>query len=348
MEKKEDTKKLYQYIQNKRTGRKVLATILSGEHAGKKMLAEDGELICAFGGRELWEDYREVILSVQDASVIGKDCRIFCEPVSKEKELVICGGGHVSIAVIKIAKMVGFSVTVLEDRIKFADDARRAGADRVICESFDRGMKQVEGGSDTYFVIATRGHRYDSMCLEMAVHKPNAYVGMMGSRRRAGLVLRQLADAGTDPGLLEQVHTPVGLKIQAETPEEIAVSIMGEIIQIKNSIGQSGGYSAEMLKLLSGAEGMSCPAVLATIVSKKGSAPRAVGTKMLVLPDGTQNGTIGGGCMEGQVLLKARRMLAESAPDFCLMTVNMTGEEAEDAGMVCGGVEEVMLELLQQ
>ena len=159
--------------------------------------------------------------------------RIFQERISRPAKLVICGAGHVSMPIIRMGEMLGFHVTVVEDRPKFADDARRAEADQVYCEPFEDGLAKIKGDTDTWFVIVTRGHRYDTDCLRTILGKPRAYVGMMGSKRRTAIVKDQLEAEGFEREVLEAVHTPIGLKIAAETPEEIAVSIMAEIIQIK-------------------------------------------------------------------------------------------------------------------
>ena len=159
--------------------------------------------------------------------------RIFQERISRPAKLVICGAGHVSMPIIRMGKMLGFHVTVVEDRPKFADDARRAEADQVYCEPFEDGLAKIKGDTDTWFVIVTRGHRYDTDCLRTILGKPRAYVGMMGSKRRTEIVKDQLEAEGVERDMLEAVHTPIGLKIAAETPEEIAVSIMAEIIQIE-------------------------------------------------------------------------------------------------------------------
>ena len=193
-------------------------------------------------------------------------------------------------------------------------------------------------------MIVTRGHRYDTECLEAILKKTYVYVGMMGSRRRVAMVKEQLANKGTDKVKLESVHTPIGLKIGAQTPEEIAVSIMAEIIQVKNSREKSGGYSRELLAALTDGR----KKVLATIISRKGSAPRDVGTKMLIMEDGTTIDTIGGGCVESEIIQKALLMMRTGKPDFQICRVDMTSEAAEDEGMVCGGVVEVMLEGLDK
>ena len=124
--------------------------------------------------------------------------------------------------VIKIGIMMGWEVTVLEDRPKFADNARRAGASHVICEPFEEGLDKVPGSSDTYFVIVTRGHRYDQACLEKIAEKEHAYIGMIGSRRRTTLVKKLLEEQGTDKAVLDAVYTPISAMIA--TPISSGVS----------------------------------------------------------------------------------------------------------------------------
>ena len=232
---------------------------------------------------------------------------------------------------------------MIEDRPKFADHARAAGADQVLCEPFSDGLSKIRGDSDSWFIIVTRGHRYDTECLEAILRKPYAYVGMMGSRRRVAIVKDQLEAKGVCREALDGVHTPIGLKIGAETPEEIAVSVMAEIIQVKNAGSAKGGYSPELLDAVLDPDD-SREKVLATIISRKGSAPRSVGTKMLIRADGTTVDTIGGGCIESEVIQKALLMMRAENEGFRLCTVDMTADAAEDEGMVCGGVVEVMLE----
>ena len=232
---------------------------------------------------------------------------------------------------------------MIEDRPKFADHARAAGADQVLCEPFADGLSKIRGDSDSWFIIVTRGHRYDTECLEAILQKPYAYVGMMGSRRRVAIVKDQLVAKGVCREALDGVHTPIGLKIGAETPEEIAVSVMAEIIQVKNAGSAKGGYSPELLDAVLDPDD-SREKVLATIISRKGSAPRSVGTKMLIRADGTTVDTIGGGCIESEVIQKALLMMRTEDEGFRLCTVDMTADAAEDEGMVCGGVVEVMLE----
>lgn len=303
-------------------------TILDGERAGEKRIihkeeAEKWNLVSGSEGTENRE-------------------HVFRERAGQPSHLIICGAGHVSMPIIRMGRMLGFFVTVLEDRPKFADKARAEGADEVICRPFAAGLAGIAGNRNTWFVIVTRGHRYDMECLEAVLKKTYAYVGMMGSRRRTQIVREQLEKKGFDRAVLDRVHAPIGLKIHAETPEEIAVSIMAEIIQIRNEEKRTGGYPEELLQALIQKDERE--KVLAVIISRKGSAPRGVGTKMLIREDGICTGTIGGGCIENEIIQNALLMMRTGRPDFQICTVDMSADAAEDEGMVCGGTVEVMLE----
>lgn len=317
-------REFYQAIKERRaagTPELTAATILDGPRAGGKFLLRGEKEAWAFG-----ESHAET--------------GVFMERLGGSPGLFVFGAGHVSMPIIKIGKMLRFSVTVLEDRPKFADQARRAGADRVICEPFSQGLAQAELGPDTYAVIVTRGHRYDEDCLygilsrERELGTACAYVGMMGSRRRTAMVRERMRELGI-------------------SEEEIAVSIFAQIIQIKNEKEQTEGYPEELLEAIqesydSGHDrnGSGRRAVLATIISRQGSAPRGVGTKMLIREDGTALGTIGGGCAESRVMQKALQMLRlPESPRFLVTGVDMTAQEAEEEGMVCGGRIQVMLEV---
>lgn len=337
---------LYQIIKKyKEQGPCMLATVLEGENIGEKMFFCEGELVWQSRKEGFLEKYFKELTGIEESSMtsIGKT-KVFVEQFGGDNHLVICGAGHVSMAVIRIAKSTGFEVTVLEDRPDFADHARKAGADTVICDSFEAGLERIPGSRYTYFVIVTRGHRYDMLCLKKILEKKNAYVGMMGSRRRVAAAKKQLEEEGVSRELLDKVHTPIGLSIGAETPEEIAVSIMAEIIQCKNKKKQAEGYRDEILKAmdLKGTEGGGI--VLAEIVYRRGSAPRDIGAKMVIRQDGTYTGTIGGGCMEAQIIQTANEMFADETAHCRMEKVELTAESAEEEGMVCGGTQLVYME----
>lgn len=325
----------------------VVLTVTEGADFGAKALFSDGRLIWESPESSFFRAHLSDVKGLQETgNFMIEQERVFAELAGQEHKLVICGGGHVSIPVIRIGRMIGFQVTVLEDRPKFANDARRAGADEVICDSFESGLSGIPGDPDTWFVIVTRGHRYDQACLEAIAKKEHAYIGMIGSRSRVKKVLTQLIEAGADEEVLMRVHTPIGLDIGAETPEEIAVAIMGEIIQEKNRKNRNSGYTKKLLRAIMESGAAGDRKILATIVARRGSAPRGLGTKMLILPDGTCVGTIGGGCVEAAVCRKGLRMLHTDSDEPQISQVDMTGQDAEEEGMVCGGTVDILFEVV--
>lgn len=269
---------------------------------------------------------------------------VFIEKTSGGQHLVICGAGHVSIALIRIAKMVGFKITVIDDRPTFSDNARVAGADEVICDAFTPALKAMDDGDAPYFVVVTRGHQYDVDCMHEILKKKHSYIGMMGSRVRVKNLKNGLLDEGFDAALLDSVHMPIGLKIGAQTPEEIAVSIIAEIIECRRGSAEDYHYSRQMMDALCHNTPNTMSMALATIVIKKGCGPREAGTKMIILEDGTLIGTIGGGCAEAAVIQKARYCIRTKS--CALEHVDMTGREAAENGLVCGGIMEVFIQSL--
>lgn len=338
---------IFEIIRNtEKSGENTVLTVIKGEAAGEKAVISDGEIIWQSRRGSFFENYKAEVIRLNRCGLYQIDGQqVFCDIVGAQEHLVICGGGHVSIPVIKIGIMLGWKVTVLEDRPQFADHARYAGATEVICRSFEEALDQIDGDRDTYFVVLTRGHRYDQICLEKIIRKEHAYIGMIGSRRRSAMVRQNLIDKGCDSEVIRQVKSPIGLNIGAETPEEIGVAIMAEIIEVKNQEKRTCGYPEELLEAILDKE-YPGRRVLATIVARKGSAPRNAGSKMLILEDGRCTGTIGGGCMEAEVLRKARTMMHGNRAEIKLEHVDMTGDDAEEEGMVCGGTIEVLLEPL--
>ena len=337
---------LYKIInENLQQKSNLLATVLEGEVAGSRYFCTDGELLGYTGTGEVNEELKTQITETPQSGIYEiEGQKFFIEHLKRQAHLVICGGGHVSQQVIKLAGKVGFHVTVLEDRPYFADRAREAGADLVLCDAFEKSLQGIAGTPDTYFLVVTRGHRFDRACLEQILKKPYAYVGMMASRGRSALLKKQMAGDGFDRKALDEMHTPVGLSIHAETPEEIAVSIVAELIQIKNQTKKTAGYDSLLMEYLTGVKEPGQPKVLATIIARRGSAPRSIGTKMLVLGDGRIIGTIGGGCMESEVQHQCLRLLREENEKSRIVCADMTVSQAEDEGMVCGGTIDVFLE----
>ena len=327
-----------------KSGEPILLTVAKGSASGEKAVMSDGKITWETKENGFFSEHKEEASALKRCGlyeVAGQ--QVFCDMIGGQEHLVICGGGHVSMPVIRIGIMLGWKVTVLEDRPQFADHARNAGATEVICQPFEDALDQIEGDRDTYFVVLTRGHRYDQVCLEKIIQKEHAYIGMIGSRRRSAMVKQNLIDKGCDQAVIGEVKSPIGLNIGAETPEEIGVAIMAEIIEVKNQNRRVCGYPEDLLEAILDT-GHSGKKMLATIIARKGSAPRNVGSKMLILEDGGCVGTIGGGCMEAEVLRKARWMMHNSHAEVKTEHVDMTGDDAEEEGMVCGGTIEVLLE----
>ena len=325
-------------------------TVCDGDHAGEKMIVSAGRPVWMSDESGFFSVHASEAIAAEDGSLTVIDGeRVFAELLCNEKKMVICGAGHVSMPVIEIAKMLGFHVTASDDREQFVQNALDHGADEGICSGFEEALADIPGDPDTFFIIVTRGHMSDSECLLSTVNKPHAYIGMIGSRRKVGLVKQMLADNGILQDVIDSVHTPIGLAIGAETPEEIAVAILAEIIEVKNKTRKSTGIPADIMKALMSDERGS--AVLATIISKKGSSPRAAGTRMLVEDGGAITGTIGGGCAEATVILYASEVIRNykekhEAGGPVIMNVDMTGKDVAESGMICGGAIEVLLEIV--
>lgn len=320
-----------------------LFTVADGDFAGEKALIVSGDIAWQSDPAGFISTHREALSAVKSNGVFTVDgTRVFAELLGREKHIVVCGAGHVSMPIISIGKMIGCRVTVIDDRLTFVNNAIAQGADEVIFKEFDDAMEEIPGSDDTYFVLVTRGHRYDRDCLRHALRKPHAYIGMMGSRRRVGLIMKDLEAEGFTREILKTVYTPIGLDIGAETPEEIAVAIMAQIIAVSNRKRRIGGFPQDVMNAL--LEKDRERVAMATIIARKGSAPRSVGTRMIIKKTGGIVGTIGGGCIEGTVIAKGRRILLEDNHKPVIMEVDITKDTAEDEGMVCGGKILVMLE----
>ena len=161
------------------------------------------------------------------------DFEVLVEVVEAPARFVIVGGGHIGLSLCKIGAEAGFSVTVIDDRPEYANPERFPEADQVICSDFEDALDSIDSNSNTFFVMVTRGHKQDELSLRVVLNKPWAYCGMIGSKRRTGAVLQHMEEEGIPRLLLDQVRTPIGLDIGAETPEEIAISIIAEMIMTR-------------------------------------------------------------------------------------------------------------------
>ncbi|MFZ3129964.1 MAG: XdhC family protein [Desulfosporosinus sp.] len=171
------------------------------------------------------------------SSVIKAAYRLLIEPHTTVVQLLILGAGHIALPLATMAKIIGYEVTVVDDRPFYANSARFPTADTIICDDFERVLDAINISPQTFVVIITRGHRYDKVCLEKVINQPAAYIGMIGSRKRAKALLAELEEEGVPKKLLQKLYSPIGLKIGAETPEEIAVSILSELIKVQRGVG---------------------------------------------------------------------------------------------------------------
>lgn len=185
----------------------------------------------------LGEKYKDV---AKPTLITDGDRQFFIEPAQSIVRLIILGGGHIALPLCKMANILGYDVTVVDDRPSFANRERFACAQSVICDDFRRAVESIELTADSYIVIVTRGHRHDKLCLEAVINKPMAYLGMIGSKRRVKALMAEIIAEGIAPEAVANVHSPIGLNIGAQTPEEIAVSIIAEIIQVYRGEKQQG------------------------------------------------------------------------------------------------------------
>ncbi|MFD0956435.1 XdhC family protein [Virgibacillus alimentarius] len=172
------------------------------------------------------------------------ECYVEIFPVPPH--LIVAGAGHVSEPVAEVGKMLGFYVTVIDDRKEFANTKKFPYADEVVCSSYIDFFRNVPITSETYILLLTRGHKFDVVSLQellkreemLDVEERTVYIGMIGSRRRISGVFEQLKDEFTDHNFIN-IYSPVGLDVGAQTPVEIAISILAEILKVKNQASGS-------------------------------------------------------------------------------------------------------------
>jgi xanthine/CO dehydrogenase XdhC/CoxF family maturation factor len=180
----------------------------------------------------------------------GDVTRVFLEVVRPPPGLLIVGAGHLAVPVHELGALLGFRVTVVDDRPAFARPERFPRADAVLRVDFAAPFREIPLQDRSHVLLVTRGHRYDFECLRLLLGETPlpAYVGMIGSRRRIRAAFHQLLEEGVDRALLRRIRAPVGLEVGAETPEEIAVAVAAEWILLRR--GGSGRPLAEVERIL--------------------------------------------------------------------------------------------------
>jgi len=178
------------------------------------------------------------ILGQDRAIVVEGPVSLFLETVSAPPTLYLFGGGHVSLAVARVARTAGFRVEVIDDRPAFANPERFPEAERTHVLPMETAVSSLPIGRDGYLVAVTRGHQHDEPVIEQAIRTPAAYIGMIGSRRKVEIMWRRLKERGASDEQLSRVHAPIGLPIGADSPGEIAVAIVAQLIEVRR--GRSG------------------------------------------------------------------------------------------------------------
>jgi xanthine dehydrogenase accessory factor len=192
-------------------------------------------------GRSRVRSYRLAGAPSQAVGVEGGDVDLFFEVLAQPPRLIIVGAGHIAVPLAHMAKLLDFEVVVLDDRPEYAQPERFPEVDRILVGPYAETLAQLPINPDTYVVLVTRGHVHDQACLERVLGSEAAYIGMIGSKRRVRTVMERAHAAGHEPAKLQRVFAPIGLDISAETPAEIAVAIMAEIVNVRR-----GGRGASL------------------------------------------------------------------------------------------------------
>jgi len=279
---------------------------------------------------------------------------ILIEPYFPRPHLIILGGENIAKPLVEFGSRAGFLATVVDDRPMLANKDRFPSAERVICCSFDNCFTQFDLNEYSFVVIVVREHRHDLDCLKHALNCKTAYIGMIGSRRSVDSMKEQLLKAGCPDEQIERIHAPIGFDIGAITPEEIAISIMAQVISCRRDIrrstedaGKTGSNRANWPELDGQVLEQLCkdagePKALVTIIETQGPAPVKAGAKMLVWPYGMTIGSVGGGYAEGELINAAWQVIGTGRSE--IHEIDMTGRIAQEEGMVCGGIMRVLIE----
>lgn len=283
--------------------------------------------------RRTSEDGTEVEL-IQNGKTIYADSdkpleEYRAEYIKTEPHIVVFGAGHVSKALYDMAQLLAMSVTVIDEREETANIERFPYAE-IICRPYEEFFSSDHQFFRPYYVIMTHGHSYDSRALEWVIRRPAAYIGMIGSKGKVSATYQKMLEKGYSQSELDFVHSPIGLKIGAVTPEEIAVSILSEIISVFRSVKTAFTLSPDYVSSVIGKKG-----VCARIIEKRGSAPRAIGSELFYSASEDRfYGTVGGGAVEKATEDKCREIWKNhEKPQIVHYNLSAKG----DLSMICGG-----------
>jgi xanthine dehydrogenase accessory factor len=247
-------------VKMRRAGQRgALATIvhtngsIPSYESSRMLVREDGTILGTIGGgcveAEVWAAAKEAMqkeaprkmvfnlnneASYDNGLICGGTVEIFVEPILPQAILYLFGGGHVSMAVAKAASAAGFGVGIVDDRDAFANVERFPMAQEVFT-SYEDAFAKIQPKASSYVVIVTRGHKEDMRVLAWAVRTNARYIGMIGSKRKVISVYKALEQEGYRAEEFERVYAPMGLEIGALSPEEIAISIVAELIAVRRN-----------------------------------------------------------------------------------------------------------------
>ena len=205
---------------------------------GKSLLIrENGSIIGSLGSNLLNTDAiskSRNLLALGRNEYVKKDGReYYIEAYTTQPNLVLAGGGHISNAIAPIAKNLGFKVFVIDDRQEFSNNERFPDADKTLVSDYPEGIKKLVPNANTFVVVATRAHRHDDDAVAAALETDASYIGLVGSKRKAILIFEQLISKGFTEKQIKEIRSPIGINIGARTPEEIAISIISEILSFR-------------------------------------------------------------------------------------------------------------------
>ena len=226
-----------------------LATVVNAIDGGpalgsKLLLRSDGTVSGSFGNAEFDAQVIEVSRKVADIGAnesfnLSDGTEVFADGFTTPPTLVMVGGGHVGKATADLAYSLGYRVYLVDDRPEFCNEERFPYAEERVIETYDKWTDHLDLNVNSFVVVATRGHRFDDMALESALKTRARYIGVLGSRRKTIMIYRRLLQQGVPLERIKEVYAPIGLNIGAVEPEELAVSIMSEIIMVRR--GGEGG-----------------------------------------------------------------------------------------------------------
>ncbi len=244
-----DVSVLFQFIDSEKQEWKDftdrLLSLLSSHHPGWLVLHMDGSFpaLLETDGREIMGTCAEPIQPPAE-NKWEKTESYFIMPLPVLSHAVIFGGGHCSQALVPVLSRIGFCVTVMDNRPELCDPKLFPEADEIICGDYLKLSDHIELQASDYVVVMTNGHSHDFEVQEQILRKPLAYVGVIGSQRKTDFINRKLRESGIPEEVISRIHAPIGTKIKAVTPEEIAISIAGEMIYERALLRESRGMEA--------------------------------------------------------------------------------------------------------